>query len=78
MRICCTSILFNLNTSELVDKNWLHQTDSESLYERLLQLQDVLNFNIQKLNLLVKNLYIASYMHSLANQCFLLIAGYHL
>ena len=45
--------IVNLNAAELVDYNWVYQTNVENLYENLLKLQDALNFNIQKLHLLV-------------------------
>lgn len=48
--------IVNLNTTKLVSKNWVYQTNSTQLYEKLMQLQDALNYNIQKLDLLVRNL----------------------
>ena len=49
----CIDYIVSLNAAKLVDNNWVYQTNAESLYENLLKLQDALNFNIQKLHLLV-------------------------
>lgn len=45
--------IVNLNAAKLVENNWVQQTNVNSVYENLLKLQVVLNFNIQKLHLLV-------------------------
>ena len=43
----------NLNINELVSKHWIYQANSHKLYGMILLLQSALNFNIQKLDLLV-------------------------
>ena len=48
--------IVDLNTTELVRKNWMYQANSHKLYEKLMQLQSTLNFNIQKLDLLVRRM----------------------
>lgn len=48
--------LINLNASKLIERNWLYQEKvvNHNVYEKLLQLQNVLNFHVQNLFLLVR------------------------
>ena len=60
--------IVNLNAATLVKNNWVYQTNVNTLYENLQKLQDALNFNIQKLHLLVStHNNIASYCMAIHN-----------
>ena len=48
----------NLEAATLVKNNWVQQINAKSVYENLLKLQVALNFNIQKLHLLVSTQYV--------------------
>ena len=53
--------LVSLNTTKLVRRNWANQVGVLEFYKKLMQLQDVLNDNVEKLAQLVsQNLTVAS------------------